>query len=470
MQIRRVFLIYTLLTVCCLSAGAAWRFDFGPGDEALGYTKVTSATAYSAGVGYGFTIESGYGTRDRMSDSSCPSQSQLVTDLIYNVNPYEFKLDVPNGDYRVRVLTGEPISTQVAYDLIVEGKTNPVPARAKYDVLWLETDATITDGQLNLYFDSPPGTSRVNFNALTVEPLAEAGDLSLETLPNNDLLIHVPPDLVVLFNGADKGGNQYLGYPAQMEFNGTRLLHTEGVKIPFYVTFNDTVFPASMAIKRNGDDLIEIVSDFPVTYSNYVMQTHYIFRRGVPGMYTHHVVSNALPTANIPFIGNFRPVVRPNGGLFHTSYSGDKWLMHMYSETNFVEEVADATYRLDASITNDAFYSKYEQATYAKNDDVHGFLNDNLGLWVVNPSKEAITGGPMKQYNCVHQTIEYPVLLAYYHGSHFITAPEDTPIPAGGSKTFGPWLLYINEGSSITGMVADAEARAAAEQAAWPYT
>ena len=469
MRCDRLISCAVLFAGISCSTEAAWRFDFGPGDEALGYTKMASATAYSAGAGYGFSAESGYATRDRITDSRCPSQSQLVTDLVYNENPYEFKLDVPNGVYRVRVLTGEPISTQVAYDLVVEGETNLVPARAKYDVLWFETDATVSDGQLNLYFDAPVGTSRVNLNALTVEPIAEAGALSLETLPNNDLLIHAQPNLVVLFNGADKGGNQYLGYPGQMEFNGTRLLHTEGVKIPFYVTFNDAVFPASMTVERSSDDLIEIVSNFPVTYSDYVMQTHYIFRRGVPGMYSHHVVSNTLPTTNIPFIGNFRPTVRPIGGLFHTGYSGDKWLMPMYSESDFVEEVADATYRLAPSITNDDFYTKYEQVAYAKNDDVHGFLNDSLGLWVVHPSKEAITGGPMKQYNSVHQTIEYPVLLAYYHGGHFITDPEATPIPAGWSKTYGPWLLYMNEGDSLEAMVADAEARAAAEQAAWPY-
>lgn len=451
------------------STEAVWRFDFGPGDEALGYTKVSSAVVYTSGRGYGFSITSGYNVRDRISDSRCLSQSQLATDLIYNSNPYEFKLDLPSGDYRIRVLTGEAISTQVDFNLIVEGEAKPVPARAKHDVLWFETNATVTDGQLNLYFDVPLGSSRVSFNALTVEPLLEVGDLSLETMPNNDLLIYAPPNLVVLFNGANKGGNQYIGYPAQMEFNGTRLLHAEGLKIPYYITFNNTAYPTSISVKRSNANLIEIVSDFPVTYSDYVMQTHYIFRRGVPGMYSHHVVSNALPTTNIPFIGNFRPTVRPIGGLFHTGYSGDKWLMPMYSESDFVEEVADATYRLAPSITNDTFYSKYEQVAYAKNDDVHGFLSDNLGLWVVHPSKEAITGGPMKQYNSVHQTIEYPVLLAYYHGRHFIADREATPIPAGWSKTYGPWLLYMNEGDSLEAMVADAEARAAAEQAAWPY-
>jgi rhamnogalacturonan endolyase len=108
-------------------------------------------------------------------------------------------------------------------------------------------------------------------------------------------------------------------------------------------------------------------------------------------------------------------------------------------------------------------YTKYDWASYVAQDHVHGVTGSGAGVWLIPASREYYNGGPMKQELTVHveSSTGDGVVLNMLAATHF--GNPSIAIPSG--KIFGPWLVYFNNGSS-----SDAVARAAAEEAAWPYS
>ncbi|WP_195763583.1 polysaccharide lyase family protein [Duganella guangzhouensis] len=100
-----------------------------------------------------------------------------------------------------------------------------------------------------------------------------------------------------------------------------------------------------------------------------------------------------------------------------------------------------------------------------------------VGIWMTVPSHEYYNGGPMKRELTVHMD---HTLLNMLNGSHYsMGAPLTLAAGSDVKKTYGPYLVYANSyqgaasdtSSSVTAALwQDAQAQAAAEQAAWPYT
>jgi rhamnogalacturonan endolyase len=103
---------------------------------------------------------------------------------------------------------------------------------------------------------------------------------------------------------------------------------------------------------------------------------------------------------------------------------------------------------------------------------------DNVGLWMTKPSQEYYSGGPMKRELMCHdnQAGVGPVLLNMVNGTHYMMGSDGEIQPGETfSKTFGPWLIYVNSvppgtSNAPAALFAGAQAQAVAEQAAWPYT
>jgi rhamnogalacturonan endolyase len=100
-----------------------------------------------------------------------------------------------------------------------------------------------------------------------------------------------------------------------------------------------------------------------------------------------------------------------------------------------------------------------------------------VGIWMTVPSHEYYNGGPMKRELTVHMG---RTLLNMLNGSHYGMG-GGLLMPAGSAfeKTYGPYLVYANSYQGAAGDSAsrvvdalwrDAQAQAAAEQSAWPYT
>jgi fibronectin type 3 domain-containing protein len=82
-----------------------YKFDFGTGPVATGYTKILPTTAYSSTRGYGFASTSGLSAINRGKPDS------LHEDFITSSKPFTFNTDLPNGDYDVTVIMGDAAGT-----------------------------------------------------------------------------------------------------------------------------------------------------------------------------------------------------------------------------------------------------------------------------------------------------------------------------------------------------------------------
>ncbi len=97
------------LMAACLAGGLAlparaqnWRFDFGPGPAADGWIAITPDMAYNPALGYGFDV-----TPERAV--SLRGGDPVTGDYITSGTPFKFSVRLPEGNYRVTVILGDPV-------------------------------------------------------------------------------------------------------------------------------------------------------------------------------------------------------------------------------------------------------------------------------------------------------------------------------------------------------------------------
>ena len=83
-------------------AKRSFKFDFGPGPAAPGYTRVAPADMYSEQAGFGF--EPGA----RLTGETHSQADPLLGDFVTSNQPFYFSVAVPEGNYRVKVTLGDP--------------------------------------------------------------------------------------------------------------------------------------------------------------------------------------------------------------------------------------------------------------------------------------------------------------------------------------------------------------------------
>lgn len=99
-------LLFAAGFVVALSSAAAaprtsWKLDFGGGPLAPGFLAVNAGDFYTAERGYGF--EPGAS----ISTASHASADPLRADAVVATAPFFFSIDVPEGNYRVRIVAGD---------------------------------------------------------------------------------------------------------------------------------------------------------------------------------------------------------------------------------------------------------------------------------------------------------------------------------------------------------------------------
>src|SRR6266480_5709684 len=78
-----------------------WKFNFGPGKVAPGYTQVMQQAIYSKEAGYGFEPGSNISCVDRGGKNS------LRSDLCTSDQPFFFSVALPEGNYNVTIMFGD---------------------------------------------------------------------------------------------------------------------------------------------------------------------------------------------------------------------------------------------------------------------------------------------------------------------------------------------------------------------------
>ncbi|XP_026432925.1 rhamnogalacturonate lyase B-like isoform X2 [Papaver somniferum] len=121
---------------------------------------------------------------------------------------------------------------------------------------------------------------------------------------------------------------------------------------------------------------------------------------------------------------------------------------------------------------------KYQYSCENKDNRVHGWISSDhsVGFWVITPSDEFRTGGPLKQDLTSHVG---PTALAMFVSSHYAGEALELRFEEGEpwKKVFGPVLIYLNSAVSLDGKLnnpyqelwEDAKHQMIVEVENWPY-
>ncbi|MBR6108081.1 MAG: RICIN domain-containing protein [Oscillospiraceae bacterium] len=124
------------------AANTYWKFDFGGGGTASGYTGVSAADGYNASRGYGFSSGTNV-TNVGASGSGALSDAVQFKNATATGN-YTFCADVPNGLYQVSVWLGNTNRTSVGIEKMLQIVN--MTGNNAYHTL----QVPVTDGQLNI--------------------------------------------------------------------------------------------------------------------------------------------------------------------------------------------------------------------------------------------------------------------------------------------------------------------------------
>lgn len=141
-----------------------YKFDFGSGTAAEGYTKVDAKRAYVEGNGYGFADTA------LVQDENRETGDNLKEDFI-RVNGTSFLVEVEPANYRVTMTIGdaqESTNTGVVVEQMPKFPVTTVPAGQFTEVTY---DVALIDGIFDFTFSG----STPKINALTIERLPDNG-------------------------------------------------------------------------------------------------------------------------------------------------------------------------------------------------------------------------------------------------------------------------------------------------------
>ncbi|KAF3327216.1 putative rhamnogalacturonate lyase B isoform X1 [Carex littledalei] len=210
----------------------------------------------------------------------------------------------------------------------------------------------------------------------------------------------------------------------------------------------------------------------------------YIMLRGVSGFYTYSIMEheNGWPAFDI---SEARVAFKLNGDRFHYMAISDNKQKEMPSEKDREPPRAEKlAYKEAMLLVNPSFRElkgevddKYQYSLDNKDNQVHGWISDNpsTGFWVITPSNEFKTGGPLKQDLTSHTG---PTSLAMFIGDHYVGRDIHFSLQDGEywKKTLGPIFVYLNSnsnqnhsGSSRDLLWKDAKAQMQKEVQNWPY-
>jgi rhamnogalacturonan endolyase len=208
---------------------------------------------------------------------------------------------------------------------------------------------------------------------------------------------------------------------------------------------------------------------------------HYILRAHDSGFYVYVTFAHG-PDIGAAGLGQARMVLRAvSGTSLFTNYLIDDQRTGPIPAGPVIATVQDTTWKYaDGQIR-----TKYDYSNFVGDDLVHGMAGRDsagrgIGLFLIQPSREYVNGGPLRQELTVHQGPQLGengpagpqqnILLWMFQGGHFGGSAIRLAPGQQWTRLYGPAMVYINRADSIANLWANARQQARAEQAAWPYS
>ena len=197
------------------------------------------------------------------------------------------------------------------------------------------------------------------------------------------------------------------------------------------------------------------------------VELHYVLRRGDSGFYEYVVFRHpqGYPEGQL---GDARMLFRVNDHVFDFMTIDDqrRRFMPPPNTPNKPLGPKESLMMTDGPFKG-VIEDKYHDFTDAGEHFVHGWegSNSGLGCWILYGSTEDENGGPTKQHNNAHfPRILMKILTCGHYGAAPVKVGNET-----WQKIYGPFMIYLNSGTDVDALWADAKNKAAAERTAWPY-
>ena len=213
------------------------------------------------------------------------------------------------------------------------------------------------------------------------------------------------------------------------------------------------------------------------------IEIRFALGRGDSGVYTYSIFSH--PT-NYPAtsIGEARFCMKLNDDLFDWMTVDSNRNMKMISTYDWnhgTQMNGKEMRRMNSGSYQGQVEHKYDYS--ANQFDVRAWgwssSDKHVGIWLVNPSVEYLSGGPTKFELSSHRDATFntnalnapapPTLLNYWRGSHYGGSICNIAATDAWTKVIGPFLIYCNATGDHDSMWHDALAQADKQSKAWPF-
>ncbi len=213
------------------------------------------------------------------------------------------------------------------------------------------------------------------------------------------------------------------------------------------------------------------------------IEIRYTLGRGDSGVYTYSIFSH--PT-NYPAtsVGESRYCMKLNDGLFDwmtVDANRNMQMITTYDWNHGTQMNMKEARRMNSGIYKGQVEHKYDYSANQFDVRAWGWSSSekNVGIWLVNPSVEYLSGGPTKFELSSHRDATFntnaldapapPTLLNYWRGSHYGGSICNIAATDAWTKVIGPFLIYCNAADGHDALWHDALAQADKEAKAWPF-
>ncbi|KAL1190378.1 hypothetical protein V5N11_016759 [Cardamine amara subsp. amara] len=210
----------------------------------------------------------------------------------------------------------------------------------------------------------------------------------------------------------------------------------------------------------------------------------YIIRTNTSGIYTYGIFER-LPEWPEVDMGLIRMAFKLNPDRFHYMVVADNRQREMPTDDDrdihrghakplAYKEAVELVHPHNLMFKNQVD-DKYQYTCEIKDNKVHGWIStkSKVGFWIISPSGEYRSGGPIKQELTSHVG---PTAITTFISGHYVGSDMETHYNAGEAwkKVLGPVFIYLNSDSSTTInppvlLWNDAKRQSEKEVGAWPY-
>jgi rhamnogalacturonan endolyase len=203
------------------------------------------------------------------------------------------------------------------------------------------------------------------------------------------------------------------------------------------------------------------------------LEIRYSLGRNDHGIYTYAIFAHPASYPRTE-IGESRFAMKLNGSVFDWM-SVDALHNHLMASGYDWQHGQELNMKEARKLTTGSFTGKVEHKYDYSSDlfDNRAFgwssTKKHVGIFLINPSMEYMSGGPTKVELTCHLGDDGPIVLDYWRSTHYGGSTLDLDAGEEWAKVVGPIFVYLNEGSTPDAIFANARQEADRQQALWPF-